>query len=230
MASPISPGTQPPQERPGAECRLYERVRCDLPATCQPASALEMKEMRWGATITDISQGGVRIILPRRFEKGTGLALELPGDRERESSVVFVKVMHVRRLDDGTYTLGCKFISELSEDEMRRLLTSTHHVLSSEKEHPGHNERDEDGNVPEMPANRNLTDVHLLVESTPGSVVECRIKRLNVTNCWPLTPGKILSMRGKTDEQAAWSARIQIVEFTPHAKGCEIRGRSIEQS
>jgi hypothetical protein len=104
-----------------------------LPASCQPASVAEMKEARWPASICDISQGGVLIVLPRRFEKGTALALELPGDAERGSSIVFVKVVHLKQRA-GAWALGCKFVSPLSEDELQRLLTATEHVLSSAKE------------------------------------------------------------------------------------------------
>ena len=104
-----------------------------MPTTCQPATISDSDEMRWNATICDISQGGARLRVPRRFEKGTGLAVELPGDLERESAIVFVKVVHLRREDDGGWTLGCKFVSELGEDELQRLLTATHHVLSSAK-------------------------------------------------------------------------------------------------
>jgi hypothetical protein len=112
---------------------VFERKPCALPATCQPASVSEMKETRWPASISDISVGGVLIVLPRRFEKGTGLALELPGDAERESAIVFVKVVHLKR-QDAAWALGCKFVSPLSDDELQRLLTSTNHVLSSAKE------------------------------------------------------------------------------------------------
>jgi hypothetical protein len=114
-------------------CRVYERRACALPTTCQPASVSDANEMRWNATICDISQGGARLLLERRFEKGTGLAVELPGDLERESAIVFVKVVHLKRQEDGAWLLGCKFVSELGEDELQRLLTSTHHVLSSAK-------------------------------------------------------------------------------------------------
>lgn len=114
-------------------CRIHERQPCTLPTTCQPASVSESHEMRWNATISDISQGGACLLVPRRFEKGTGLAVELPGDLERESAVVFVKVVHLHREDNGGWTLGCRFVSELSDDELQRLLTSTHPVLSSEK-------------------------------------------------------------------------------------------------
>jgi hypothetical protein len=133
MPTQESRGAQQAPTAAVAECRVYERKACALPATCQPASVSEMKEMRWPASISDISQGGVLMLLPRRFEKGTALALELPGDAERESSIVFVKVVHLKQRD-GAWALGCKFVSPLSEDELQRLLTSSNHVLSSAKE------------------------------------------------------------------------------------------------
>ena len=78
----------------------------------------------------NLSQGGVRLKLQRRFEKGTPLAIELPGDGVREPSVVFAHVVHVRRGADGFWVLGCKFLSELSEDQLQRLLKSERYVLS----------------------------------------------------------------------------------------------------
>lgn len=131
-----------------ADCRVYERKPCALPATCQPASVSEMKETRWPAAINDISQGGVLILLPRRFEKGTALALELPGDAERESYIVFVKVVHLQQRN-GAWALGCKFISPLSDDELQRLLTSTNHVLSSAKEPFAADENEDDDEMAE---------------------------------------------------------------------------------
>ena len=133
MLSQDSDIAQPPLiGQSGADCRVYERKPCVLPATCQPASVSEMKETRWQASISDLSQGGVLIHLQRRFEKGTALGLELPGDLNRDSTIVFVKVVHLRP-HDGAWALGCKFVSALSEDELQRLLTSTNHVLSSAK-------------------------------------------------------------------------------------------------
>jgi hypothetical protein len=237
VPSQIMPAAVPaPVERTVANCRIYERKPCDLPTTCRPASALAMKEMRWEATVVDISLGGVRITLQRRFEKGTGLAIELPGDDEREPTVVFVKVVHLQAREDGTWALGCRFISELGEDELQRLLTSTHNVLSSKESHLDEQEEDEDRpeatssfrTIPaSQPEIRILTDVRLLVATQPGSVRECVVKRLNVTKCWPLTAGKILSLRGKTNDQSPWSLRIHVVECKPHGKGWEIRGQIV---
>jgi hypothetical protein len=228
----------PPIDRPVADCRIYERKSCELPTTCQPASALEMKEMRWAATIVDISLGGVRILLQRRFEKGSGLAIELPGDEQREPTVVFVKVVHVRADANGAWALGCRFLSELSEDELQRLLTATHHVLSSSKEEYSDEESNDDEEEAHVPASsptnqidvKFLPDVHLLVETQSGTITECMVKRLNVSKCWPLTAGKILSLNGKTSEQTPWSLRIQIISCSPQGKGWEIQGRLVGPS
>src|ERR1700677_3485763 len=104
----------------GNNCRVHQRQVCDLATNCKPVS-LEMKEVSWAATISDISLGGVRLHLKRRFEKGTPLAIALPGDHEHEPSTGFVKVVHVRPQTDGTWALGCKFVSELAEDVLQRL-------------------------------------------------------------------------------------------------------------
>ena len=122
-----------PFRDPSIDCRVFERLPCDLPTVCQPASLQEMAEHRWQGVIIDISRGGVRLRLVRRFEKNAALAVEIPGDGVREPYIVFVKVMHVSS-DSGQWVLGCKFISEMNEDEMRRLLTATQHVLSAAKE------------------------------------------------------------------------------------------------
>lgn len=130
-----------------ANCRVHERRACAVPTTCQPACVSDSNEMRWNATICDISQGGARLMVPRRFEKGTGLAVELPGDLTRESAIVFVKVVHLRREDDGGWTLGCRFVSELSEDELLRLLTAKEYILTSAKK-KSHDQAAEDDAEP----------------------------------------------------------------------------------
>src|SRR5687768_10143859 len=101
MSVHVLPSENPAPEPPDQECRVYERQPCEIPTNCQPASVQEMKEMRWDATINDLSKGGLRVKLRRRFEKGTGLAIELPGDHSRAPSIVFVKVIHITREEDG---------------------------------------------------------------------------------------------------------------------------------
>src|SRR4051812_35795513 len=107
--------------RSSADCRVYTRLACCLMTACQPTSAWGRKDSRWEAAITDISQGGLRLIVRRRFEPGAGLGIELPGHDGGEPYIVLAKVVHVGALPDGSWALGCKFISELGEDELENL-------------------------------------------------------------------------------------------------------------
>jgi hypothetical protein len=190
-----------------------------------------MMEMGWAAKVVEISQGGLRINLQRRFEKGTYLAIEFPADDEQEHTVVFVMVIHLRAIKNGAWSLGCRFISELGEDELQRLLTSTHNVHSSSNGR--HFDKKENGEVysaaiaASQPKIRILTDVHVLVAAQPGSFRECLVKRLNVTKCWPLTAGKVLNLRGKSSDHSPWSMRIQVLRCNPQGKGWEIQGRIV---
>ena len=77
----------------------------------------------WEGVIEDISQQGVRLRLRRRFEPRTGVAIELPGKDGLDSETVYAKVVHVRNDEDGSYILGCRLMSELSGEELQRLLT-----------------------------------------------------------------------------------------------------------
>ncbi|MBM3993296.1 MAG: PilZ domain-containing protein [Planctomycetes bacterium] len=234
MTSQVLPAPHnPPVERPIADCRVYPRSECSVPTTCQPASVVEMKEMRWPATISDISIGGIRLLLQRRFEKGSALAIELPGDGVREPTVVFVKVMHVRSAGNGAWMLGCKFVSELSDDELQRLLTSTQHVLSTEKppeDEPEPAETDADATANTQPESRVLQNVFLHVETVSGRTMDFVIKKLNVSRIWPLAPGKILAFRGKSADQSSWSVRVQVTGFHEQSNGWEITGKVIGRS
>src|SRR5260370_33219480 len=60
------------------ECRVYEREACELQTSCQPLAARSSQDIRWRAAIRDISEGGVGLVLVRRFERGTVLAVQLP--------------------------------------------------------------------------------------------------------------------------------------------------------
>ncbi len=105
--------------------RLYERYPCHLPTSCQPASTWGNPESKWASTILNISTAGICLNVARRFEKGTGLAIELPADSGRQAYTVLGKVVYVRPQKDGSWTHGCAFLSELNEDEIQRLLDAS---------------------------------------------------------------------------------------------------------
>src|SRR5262245_36793766 len=109
--------TEPSPSGVQEEQRAAARFLCALPTTCQPPSGWGSKDP-WPATIRDISTGGVSLALERRFERGSGLAIELPSE-DGTMSTVLARVTNVRPHPDGGWILGCSFISELSDEEVQ---------------------------------------------------------------------------------------------------------------
>src|SRR5437868_7404438 len=64
-----------PKRHPGHERRAWVRLSSERDVSCRPIAGLA--EASWLGTVRDISQGGVALILKRRFEPGTGLFVEV---------------------------------------------------------------------------------------------------------------------------------------------------------
>jgi len=179
--------TLPPIAGRSLECRVYERQACELNGFCQPASAGGFQETRWAATIRDISQGGVRLLLRRRYEPGAGLAIELPVGEDKSGCTFFAKVVHVKPLHDGFWSLGCQFVSPLSDEEIERLVGP----VGGEK--------------------RAISGVHFELLNPDGALVDCIINCLEVSNTWPLAPAKTVRIRGGAEAGRPWSVRVKVV-------------------
>jgi hypothetical protein len=109
------------------ECRVFERHSCELPGACQPIETRGASvESRWPATVVNISRGGISLHLRRRFERKAILALELSATDGRDSYTGLAQVVHVRSRTDGSWTIGCKFLHALSEEELHGLLSCLH--------------------------------------------------------------------------------------------------------
>ncbi len=216
------------------DCRVYERKSCEVPTKCHPASLLAMKEAGWSATIRDISEGGVLVHVSRRFEKGTPLAIELPGNQSDEPSVVFVKVVHIKRWDDGGWALGCKFFHELGEDELQRLLTPEDAAIPAASESRQPEEVAEpapsllasvEAEAPAIVEEKILSNVRFQIAIQPGWHINGQFKRFNATTCWPLVPGKIIRLQFSGGKQASASFKVQIVECRQEADGWRLDTR-----
>jgi hypothetical protein len=176
------PAVSPLPPAKATECRVYERSNCELKTSCQPAAPQEMK---WPATIYNISRGGLGFKLRRRFERGTSLGIELPDKNSHESYVVYVKVVFVKAAEDGSWSLGCQFLSELSEDELLRLLSY------SQPEGPSAASSDgEDQPQPQV-----LHNVRLQIDFPQGPSLRHHVKRLQLVSAWPYRAGQPLTLR-----------------------------------
>ena len=101
-----------------AERRHDARHTCDLEVT---SHALEASEaLAWGAVVRDVSAGGIGLTLCFPFRPGTFLALDL---KRRDGTVrsLLARVVHVRDQADGSWHLGCEFVTPLADDEVATL-------------------------------------------------------------------------------------------------------------
>ena len=178
--------------QPSTDCRVYERHHCHVTTSCQPAAS---NETRWDATIEDVSKSGVRIRLRRRFEPGSGLAIELPSRDGQETYTVYVKVMNIRREEEDYWTLGSKLMSELSDEELQRLV---------------------------QPKKTVVPEVRLRIGVRTGRVVHCRIKRFHVAGTWPLSPGQELKVTGLAFDRFRLNQSFEVVQCSQHGESWEV--------
>lgn len=76
----------------------------------------------WWASVMDISTGGIGLVVSRRFEPGTLLAIGVENKNREFSHMLVARVVHVRKESASRYIIGAKFISHLGDDELKVLL------------------------------------------------------------------------------------------------------------
>jgi hypothetical protein len=101
-----------------AERRASVRRACSLEALSRP---LELPDtISWGATVQDVSAGGVGLLICYPFKPGTFLAVDLRIGHAHLRTLL-VRVVHVSDLTDGTWSIGCEFAAPLSPGELAEL-------------------------------------------------------------------------------------------------------------
>jgi len=197
------------------DCRAYERRECNLPSSCQPASAFGSEGAKWPAVICNIAPGGISLVLGRRFERGTGLAVELPATVGRSAYTVLAKVIHVQRHLTGSWLLGCQLISELGDDEIDRFFPEDQENL----QYPGAAD-------PSPRQERTHFAVHCRFEIGPNLALECLIKRMRASGAWPLPVGKVVMLNGGIGSEK-WNIQVEVVECVQHGEQYVLQGRLI---
>jgi hypothetical protein len=76
----------------------------------------------WEATIRDISQQGIGLVLSRRFEPGAILVVELPRPTEATSHLLLARVVRVVEQVNSRWLVGCSLVNPLTREELRALL------------------------------------------------------------------------------------------------------------
>jgi CheY-like chemotaxis protein len=114
--APVADAAKPP----GAERRVAARHLCHWEARCH-ALGHGAPGQGWPGRLRDISLSGVRVLVDRRFEVGTCLALELPTLAGGLAPWLLACVTRVARTQEEGWELGCPFIRRLTEEELHTL-------------------------------------------------------------------------------------------------------------
>lgn len=101
--------------------RKHERHACEISMACHP---LTSRTQSWSGKIVDVSRGGVKLIVERRFERGAVLTIEVKGQSDEAPSSLLARVLHVGTHVSGRWVLGCQFTPELDESEVLALTSS----------------------------------------------------------------------------------------------------------
>lgn len=116
------PGPTPPLDPKGSERRARVRFPLARESYCQPGAGL-LDGFWWVAKIRDISQTGLGLVVPRRFDAETLLTVELLTPNPEETLTLQVRVVHALQQEDGSWALGCTLEEELSEEKLRLLVS-----------------------------------------------------------------------------------------------------------
>src|SRR5947209_3022972 len=108
-------GRQPDEDALEEERRLWVRYPCNLETISELRSE---KSERVSARVRNISRGGLRLVVDREVKTGGLLSVELPAGEGQASSTVLAYVVHSTP-QDGVWTLGCTFASELTDEDLR---------------------------------------------------------------------------------------------------------------
>lgn len=108
-----------PKDNPAlsAERRTHIRHVSDMSTVCLLADAPDKESV--SARVVNVSRGGVGLVADRPFERGTVLSVELPSDGPGAGASVLACVLRSSPLDDGQWGVGCIFVTELNDDDLR---------------------------------------------------------------------------------------------------------------
>jgi hypothetical protein len=201
----------------GVECRVRERIPCDLPSSCQPLAARAGGDFLWPATARDLSASGIGLVLTRCFEPGNVLLIEFPGAASAAPASVLARVVHATALPHGLWLVGCAFPRPLPDDEVQALVRLKRPSTAPENSEPivarlsaevVRDRRVPPGTTP----TRDFEVRGVVFETTAPQGVAMRllVKAFRLTGAWPLAAGTPLRVWvGKRGAGAATRVTVQ---------------------
>ncbi|GIW80662.1 MAG: hypothetical protein KatS3mg105_2469 [Gemmatales bacterium] len=109
----------PSEMPPAVERRVTVRFPTERDSFCQ---TIGDETCSWIGKLSDISAGGLGVVLNRRFEPGTVLLLDVQVRNGRDYKTLLARVVRTQPFSDGLWTIGCVFARTLTDSEVRELL------------------------------------------------------------------------------------------------------------
>ena len=204
---------------------MWERHDCAMQATCQSVASRSDHDLMLQGKIRNISIGGVGLVVERRFEPGTGLFIECQTNDKGALGPFMARVVHATARPDGTWLLGCSFVSKLTAEEIGDLLQAADQNLQHAPKRVVELERITarlvEGQYPPG-VRKPASDTVLLANVTlagekPGAATVCvLVRRLSLTGMWPPLKDMPLQLSVLTKAGERFQVQIQVLDSFQH--------------
>ncbi len=116
----------PPERKQGkkplpSERRRAKRYPLKLETVYRPTSTSSIDLWR-SAKIRNISIRGIGLLLPRPFEAGAVLEIELENSAQSFFRILQVRVIHMNPMRGSSWAAGCAFTRKLTPKELQALI------------------------------------------------------------------------------------------------------------
>jgi len=98
---------------------LYPSLQSWTTVVAQEGDVDAIAENKQPAQACDISRGGLKLLLAQKFERGTTLKIRTVHDGPEKLGSVTAEVRYAVPTCQGKWMIGCAFLKELSEKELR---------------------------------------------------------------------------------------------------------------
>jgi hypothetical protein len=104
----------------GPDDRRWVRFPCNVETVCSTWETTPGEQVR--ARVLNVSPGGIGLLLPCQFERGTLLNFELPTVQGQPPKQMLVRVVRAMEHTRGDWFLGCELVQPLTAAELAELL------------------------------------------------------------------------------------------------------------
>jgi hypothetical protein len=116
QATLLAPKPTPPAAE--LERRVSVRYQCSWEASCSSLAPVE----RVSGKLRDISTHGTALVLGTSIREGTDLVIDLKTRNPGICLTLLARVIHATREEEGTWVIGCEFLTTPTEEQLHALL------------------------------------------------------------------------------------------------------------